>query len=136
MSASNLEVITYAYQKLGVIDENSSPSNEQGVVGLNVLNDYLLNEAADGLRLGWWKQTSLAATAPLKDSDIWGVKLLLAVALAAHYGISLEQTNPKLILDAQEAKRQLVKRSILYSEADFSELSRPQGGPWGGPNWI
>ena len=136
MSASNLEIITYAYQKIGVVDENSSPSNEQGVVGLNVLNDYLLNEAADGMRLGWWKQTALSATAPLKDSDIWGVKLLLAVVLAAHYGISIEQTNPKLIVDAAEAKRQLVKRSILYSEADFSELSRPQGGPWGGPNWI
>lgn len=136
MSASNLEIITYAYMKIGVVDENSSPSNEQGVVGLNVLNDYLLNEAADGMRLGWWKQTSLSATAPLKDSDIWGVKLLLAVALAAHYGIELEKDNPKLIVDSAEAKRQLVKRALLYSEADFSELSRPQGGPWGGPNWI
>lgn len=136
MSASNLEIVTYAYMKLGVVDENSSPSNEQGVVGLNVLNDLLLNEAADGLRLGWWKQTNLAATAPLKDSDIYGVKLLLAIALASHYGISIEQNNPKLIADAAEAKRQLVKRSLLYSEADFSELSRPQGGPWGGPNWI
>lgn len=136
MSASNLELITYAYMKIGVVDETSSPSNEQGVVGLNVLNDYLLNEAADGLRLGWWKQTSLSATAPLKDSDIYGVKLLLAVALAAHYGITLEKDNPKLLADAEEAKRQLVKRALLYSEADFSELSRPQGGPWGGPNWI
>lgn len=136
MSASNLEIITYAYQKLGVVDENSSPSNEQGVVGLNVLNDYLLNEAADGLRLGWWKQSSMAATAPLRDSDIWGVKLLLATALGSHYGIDLAKDKPELLMDAMEAKRQLVKRSILYSEADFSELSRPQGGPWGGPNWI
>lgn len=134
MSASVLEIITYAYQKIGVIDENSSPSNEQGQVGLTVLNDYLLNEAADGMRLGWWKQTSMAATAPLRDSDIHGVKMLLAKQLAAHYGIVIE--NPHLLEEIAEAKRQLVKRSILYSEADFSELSRPQGGPWGGPNWI
>jgi hypothetical protein len=132
--ASNLEIITFAYQKLGVIDENSSPSNEQGQVGLTVLNDYLLNEAADGMRLGWWTQTSLQATAPLRPEDVHGVKLLLARQLAAHYGITIQ--SPLLIDDIAEAKRQLVKRSVLYSEADFSELPRPQGGPWGGPNWI
>jgi hypothetical protein len=132
--ASNLEIITFAYQKLGVIDENSSPSNEQGQVGLTVLNDYLLNEAADGMRLGWWTQTSLQATAPLRPEDVHGVKLLLARQLAAHYGITIQ--SPLLIDDIAEAKRQLVKRSVLYSEADFSELPRSQGGPWGGPNWI
>jgi hypothetical protein len=132
--ATVLEIITYAYQKLGIIDENSSPSNEQGQVGLTVLNDYLLNEAADGMRLGWWTQTSLQATAPLRPEDVHGVKLLLARQLAAHYGITIQ--SPLLIDDIAEAKRQLVKRSVLYSEADFSELPRPQGGPWGGPNWI
>ena len=134
MATTNLDIITYAYQKIGVIDENSAPTAEQGQVGLTVLNDYLLNEAADGMRLGWWKQTSLAANAPLRDEDIHGVKLLLARQLASHYGITI--ANPLLLDDMVEAKRQLVKRSILYSEADFSELSRPQGGPWGGPTWI
>lgn len=134
MSTSVLEIITYAYQKIGVIDENSSPSNEQGQVGLTVLNNYLLNEAADGMRLGWFTQTNLAANAPLRDEDIHGVKLLLARQLASHYGITIQ--NPLLIDDIQTAKTQLVKRSLRYSEADFTELSRPQGGPWGGPNWI
>jgi len=132
--ATNLEIITFSYQKIGVIDENSSPSNEQGQVGLTVLNDYLLNEAADGLRLGWFKQTSLSATAPLRDQDVHGVKLLLARQLASHYGIIIQ--NPALLDDIQTAKTQLVKRSLQYSEADFSEFPRPQGGPWGGPNWI
>ena len=132
--ASNLELVTYAYQKIGVVDENSSPTAEQGQVGLNVVNDGLLNEAADGMRLGWWTQTDLSATAPLRPEDVFGVKLLLARWLATHYGITIQ--NPQLLEDITEAKRQLVKRSILYSEADFSELPRPQGGPWGGPNWI
>jgi hypothetical protein len=131
---SNLEIITYAYQKIGVVDENSSPSNEQGVVGLTVLNNYLLNEAADGMRLGWFTQTNIAATAPLRDEDVHGVKLLLARQLASHYGIIIQ--NPLLMDDIQTAKTQLVKRSLRYSEADFSEFPRPQGGPWAGPNWI
>lgn len=132
--ASVLEIITYAYQKIGVIDENSSPSNEQGQVGLTVLNDYLLNQNADGMRLGWFTQTLLSATAPLRPEDIHGVKMLLAKQLAAHYGITLQ--NPQLLEEIQKAETQLTKRSIRYSEADFTELSRPQGGPWGGPNWI
>lgn len=132
--ASVLEILTFAYQKIGVIDENSSPSNEQGQTALTVLNDYLLNEAADGMRLGWFTQTSLSATAPLKPEDIHGVKMLLAKQLAAHYGITIQ--DPILLQEIETAKTQLVKRSLRYSEADFSELSRPQGGPWGGPNWI
>jgi len=132
--ATNQEIITFAYQKIGVVDENSSPSAEQLVVGLTVLNDYLLNEAADGMRLGWYKQTNVAANAPLKDSDVHGVKMLLAKQLAVHYGIAIQ--DPIFLDEIQTAKTQLVKRSLLYMEADFSELSRPQGGPWGGPNWI
>lgn len=132
--ATNLEIITFSYQKIGVIDENSSPSNEQGIVALTVLNDYLLNEAADGMRLGWFTQTLTSATAPLRAEDVHGVKLLLANQLAVHYGITI--ANPLLVQEIQTAKTQLVKRSLRYSELDFSELSRPQGGPWGGPNWI
>lgn len=131
--ASNLEIITFAYQKIGVIDENSSPSNEQGQVALTVLNDYLLNEAADGMRLGWFTQTNLAATAPLRLEDVHGVKYLLCNQLAIHYGITIQ--NPSLMMEIQTAKTQLVKRSLRYSESDFSELSRPQGGPFGGPGW-
>lgn len=132
--ATNQEIITFAYQKLGVIDENSSPSNEQLVTALTVLNDYLLNEGADGMRLGWFTQTNVAANAPLRAEDVHGVKLLLARQLATHYGITIQ--NPVLMDDITSAKTQLVKRSLRYSEADFSEFPRPQGGPWGGPNWI
>lgn len=132
--ATNLEIITFAYQKIGVIDENSSPSFEQGQVALTVLNDYLLNEAADGMRLGWFAQTQISAIAPLRAEDVHGVKMLLCNQLAIHYGITIQ--NPSLMQEIMTAKTQLVKRSLRYSEADFSELSRPQGGPWGGPNWI
>lgn len=131
---TNFEIIADAYQLIGVIDENSAPSNEQGVTALSVLNDYLLNEAADGMRLGWFRQSILQACTPLKDEDVYGVKILLALQLAARYGITIQ--NQQLLEAGIVAKTQLVKRALRYSEADFSEFPRPQGGPWGGPNWI
>lgn len=142
MSVLNLELIQYALLKCNVIDENTSPSAEQGVTGLNVLNDVLLNEQADGLSgLGWWKQTNLAATAPLRDADVYGVKMLLTRALAVHYGIALEPplADTPGMPDSGEiskALRQLVKRYLKRTECDLGELSRPQGGPWGGPNYL
>ena len=132
--ATNQEIITFAYQKIGVIDENSSPTAEQLQTALIVLNDYLLNQAADGMRLGWFTQTNVAATAPLRPEDVHGVKMLLAKQLAAHYGIKID--DPILLKEMDVAETQLTKRSLRYSEADFTELPRPQGGPWGGPNWI
>lgn len=139
--AQNLEIIQYALLKCNVIDENSSPSAEQGLTGLNVLNDMLLNEQADGLNLGWFKQTNLAANAPLRDADVYGVKMLLTRALSAHYGIVLEPPladTPGMPGSGEISKAytQLIKRSLRMTECDLGELSRPQGGPWGGPNYF
>lgn len=141
MAVQNLEIIQYALLKCNVIDENSSPSAEQGVTGLNVLNDMLLNEQRDGLNLGWYKQSNLANNAPLHDADVYGVKMMLTRALAAHYGIVLEPPladTPGMPESGEisKAHRQLVKRSLRMTECDLGELSRSQGGPWGGPNWL
>lgn len=130
----NLEIVTEAFQKIGVVDETQAPSAEQGANGLRILNDYLLNQAADGMRLGWFRQTDLAAIAPLRAEDVWGVKVLLARQLASHYGITVQ--DPLLLANMVDAERLLTKRSIKYFESDLSELSRPQGGPFGGPAWF
>ena len=134
MSALNLEVVTYALQKIGVVDETQSPTAEQGITALIVLNDQLADQAADGMRLGWYPQTNLAATAPLKDADIGPVKFMLARWLSSHYGITI--TNPVLLADIADAERRLTKRTLKYFESDLSELPRAQGGPAGGPGWI
>lgn len=126
MSATNLELITYALLKCNVIDENSSPSAEQGVTALNVLNDTLANAAADGIHLGWYPQTNIAAVSPLQNQDVGPIKLVLAAALAAHYGIELGEV---LMTQIGAAVTRLEKRALKYSEADMSEVPRPEG-PW------
>jgi hypothetical protein len=136
MTQQVLQIVTEAFQLAGITDETESPSPEQGVNGLTVLNDMLANEAVDGLRLGWWPQTNLTNTAPLRDSDFYGVKLMLALALAPRYGIDIAKDNPALVAEAADAKRQLTKRSLRYFESDLGELQRPQAGPWGGAGYF
>jgi hypothetical protein len=131
-----LQIVTEAFQIAGIVDETEAPSAEQGQNGLTVLNDMLANEAADGLRLGWWPQTALSNTAPLRDQDIYGVKLMLAIALAPRYGINLGNDNPLIVALAADAVRQLTKRSLRYFESDLGELQRPQAGPWGGAGYF
>lgn len=127
MSATNLELVTYAFLKCNVISESDAPSSEQGVTSLNVLNDMLANMAADGIHLGWYPQTSLAAVSPLQAQDVGPVKYLLTAALASHYGIELGQL---LLAEIGAANTRLMKRALKYSEADMSELPRAQGPHW------
>lgn len=134
--ALNQDIINFAFHMLNIVDETAQPSALQAQGALSLLNNILLNEAADGMRLGWYTQTNLAATAPLRDEDVYGVQYMLVAALAQIYGISLVKSKPELLAIVEAAMRQLTKRSIRYFESDLSELQRPQGGPWGGPNWI
>jgi hypothetical protein len=127
MSATNLELCTYAGLKCNIIDENSSLSPEQGATALNVLNDMMANMAADGIHLGWYPQTNLANTSPLQNQDIGPVKYLLTAAISAHYGITLGEV---LIAEIAAAATRLAKRALRYSEADMSELPKPQGPRW------
>jgi hypothetical protein len=130
MSATNLELVQYALLKINVISEDQAPTAEQGVTALNVMNDTLASMAADGIHLGWFPQTDLAATSPLKTEDVGPVKLRLAAAMASHYGIQLGDVLKAEILGAIT---RLEKRALRYSEADLSELPRPNGvfvGGW------
>lgn len=128
MSVINQQIVTEAFQIAGIVDQNEVPDATQAANGLTILNDMLANEAGDGLRLGWYPQTSLTATAPLQPQDVFGVKLMLAVAICPRYGI---EPNELIVAQMADAKRQMVKRSVLFFESDLSELPRAQSGPWG-----
>lgn len=140
--ATNQEIVTDAFMKIGVIDETAVPSTAQAQVAMRLLNDNLADQAVDGMRLGWYYQNPLTAYAnpsPLRDGDVGPVKFFLAGLLISHYGIKIDPQDiamQMLLKEVDDAKRRLTKRSLLYTECDLGELSRPQGGPWGGPNWL
>ena len=144
MTSTNQQIITESFQKLGVVREGRQPSATQSANGMTILNDNLLTQMRDGWgNIGWYPQTvaQLNNNAPLKDEDIADVKWILAGWLSAHYGITIAPSpDPVNGFDLGalifQAMRRLTKRYLKYTECDLGELSRPQGGPWGGPNWL
>lgn len=141
MSQLNSQIITEALVILGVVDPSRGAPPSLMALGMTVLNDNMLTQARDGWHLGWYPQTNPAATAPVRDEDIGDVKLVLAAWMAPRVGVTIPPAadpNDESALTNQikGAFRRLTKRSLLYTEADLGELQRPQGGPWGGPNWL
>jgi hypothetical protein len=133
MPQTNLQVLTFAFQNAGIVDETRAPSNVQAANGLVIMNAYLLTQARDGMRLGYYPQTNLANICPLQDSDINDVKMMMVKQLSMAYGTTIKDQDVRD--EIEKSERRLTKRTQRYFESDLGELSRAQGGPWGGPNW-
>jgi hypothetical protein len=123
-----LNLLTSAFRQLTMIDEVGAPSAEQTAVGLEVLNDMMLNMEMDGLHFGWYPQSSATNIAPLQDTDVRNIKVMLAKELATHYGIEIQPTLAKKI---DEVDEQNSKRSVRYVETDLTGLPFSQGGLFG-----
>jgi len=124
MSYLNLDIITDAARIMNALDETSAPSPEQGVMWLAALNDLMAEFEATGIRLGWFPQTDLSATAPLQNADVRAVKLCLAAEIASRLGQPL---SPETASDINNSYTALVKRYVRYMESDMSELPKAQG---------
>lgn len=138
---TNQQIITEALFNLGVVSAGRSPTPTQSATALTVLNDNMLTQMQDGWHdIGWYPQTTgqLNSAAPILDQDVADVKLCLTGWVAFKFGKKIEPSDDPLSLSAQirDAHRRLSKRYLRQTEADLGELSRPQGGPWGGPNWL
>jgi len=144
VTQTNQQIITESFQILGVVREGRQPTPTQSANGMTILNDNLLTNMRDGWgNLGWYPQTiaQLNSISPIKDEDIADVKYCLAAWLSVRYGVMIpppEGPDDEFSLGAliKGAFRRLTKRYLKYTECDLGELSRPQGGPWGGPNWL
>ena len=143
MAQTNQQIITESFQILGVVREGRQPTPTQSANGMTILNDNLLTQMRDGWgNIGWYPQTiaQLNSLAPLKDEDIADVKYVLAGWISVRYGVMIPPSpDPINGFDLGalifQAMRRLTKRYLRYTECDLGELSRPEGGPWGGPGW-
>jgi hypothetical protein len=139
-------IVTESFQLLGVVREGRAPTATQSANGLTILNDNLATQMKDGWgNIGWFPQTVAMLTnlAPLNDADIADIKYLLASWIAARYGITIpNDPNDDLMAPTtlgghiRASSRRMNKRYLKRTECDLGELSRPQGGPWGGPNFL
>lgn len=130
------QIVTEAYQIVGIVADQKPVTPTQGQLGTTALNDMLLSEAVDGMRLNWIPQnfaTQWNNIAPLADSNIGDVKYMLANRLAQRNGVTIE--DPGLIADISNAITRLTKRSLRMFESDLGELQRPQSGISGTGGW-
>jgi hypothetical protein len=85
--STNLEIITDALRGLNVIDETETPSAEQGSFCLRQLNQMLAAwKDADGIDLGYFKQSSTTDTCPIPEWAETGVWGRLALRVSSHFG--------------------------------------------------
>lgn len=129
MTATVNELIEASLRLLNVIDEEETPTPEQAVKTLHILNDMMADAQEDGIELGWYPiaDADLTADAPLQNKDVRAVKLCLAMEAAPHFGI---EPQPSLRELSTDAYAKLAKRAIKVAEADLSGLPLSDASPY------
>lgn len=135
MTITVIDLLTDALRMLNVIDVYESPSAEDGIKALHVLNEMMADAQADGIRMGWHPiaDADIAVDAPLRDEDIRAVKQCLCLELCPYFGMEPLEQQKSLAADAYA---KLAKRYVEYFESDLTML--PQGDAFGygiGTQW-
>jgi hypothetical protein len=114
-----IDMITDALRLVNVIDENETPSAEQGVSALRTLNQLMRDWEADGIRLGWVTIEELSDELQIRPMDERGIKFNLAVELAGGYGID---PLPWVAENAHKSYSRLAKGAIQHTEMSLDHL--------------
>jgi hypothetical protein len=124
---TNRELITSALRMLGVLDADQSASAEDAALGLEQLNDMMLDLAGEGVDLGFPPQDSVSDDFPLDDTEAAAVKPLLAMQLFTYYPSA--RLPPTLPAKAETNKLRLLRDAVLSNmeEADMSNLPGGEG---------
>ncbi len=129
MTETVIGVIESSLRLLNVIDEEETPSAEQGNKTLHILNDMLADALGDGIDLGWRPiaDADIGVDAPLAAKDVRGVKLWLAIEAAPHFGV---EPLPTLKALGDDAYAKIAKRAIKFTESDVSGLPTAEASDW------
>lgn len=123
--STNLEIITDALRGLNVIDETETPSAEQGSFCLRQLNQMLSAwKDADGIDLGYFEQSSTAATCPIPAWAEAGVWAKLALRVASQFGAQV----PLGTIAAADEGYTTILRTVMNLKLEGADMSHlPQG---------
>jgi hypothetical protein len=119
-----IELINSALRLSNVIDENETASAEQGVQGLQSLNDLMGQWDRDGIRLGWSTVAELDDDVPIDPQDRRAVRFNFAVELSGEYGL---EPSAWVAKTANETYAALAKAHALIVESSLDSLPREQG---------
>ncbi|MBK9497739.1 MAG: hypothetical protein IPO08_25155 [Xanthomonadales bacterium] len=126
MTTSYQDVVRDALQLLNVITEIDTPSAEQGVHGLRILNDMMAHWLEQGLDVEYAPSDSLTEEIDVEKSALRAIKYGLAVELAAYYRDTL---TPVIVEQAQTAWDTLRRNRIEIPTTDLTHL--PSGSGYG-----
>lgn len=126
MSKTVIDIVTDVLRDINLIDENESPSAEQGMKALHKLNEMMADAIADGIRINWVSvaDADIANESGLLEADVRAVQFCLALELCPSFGIEPSQ---QLKENAGDAYAKLSKRYIQYFESDLSMLPLAEG---------
>jgi hypothetical protein len=122
---TNLELITQALRKIGVIDAFRPASAEDAALGLQELNNLMADLEADTVDLGYFTQTSVNDDLPLDDRDSSAILPLLAVSLSGAFPSST--ISPALAFQADKNRSRLLRDAVLASAQEQSLKNMPLG---------
>lgn len=117
MSRTNLAVITDAMRLAGIANQVETPSAEDSDTALDRMNDMILGwERHNGIRLGYYPQTSLSANIPIDDEYFEAVTALLAKKLCWVFSFGV---SPELQEQASQSWSSLLAEFALPEPADM-----------------
>lgn len=125
--ATNSDVVREALSIIGVLAEVDSLSAEQGVNGLSVMNDMLLEWDADDIDTGYFPQTDINAESPIYSDALSTVKFSLAVYLSSYYGL---EPRSAVVAIATSGYKRLLRDSIVAKMKEADMTNMPLGSAW------
>lgn len=121
---TNRTIIQDAYRDAQIIPQDEEITALQAQTGLRKLNEMCTEWREDRILFDFVEQSDLSATIPIGLSSERAVKANLALAVLDDIG----GAPPRgLIERASEAKKALVRRSLLYIQRPATTDHMPQG---------
>lgn len=107
------DLINAAFSKIRVKGSNQTLSSNHLSIGLDRLNDLILNLQYDGIDLGYTALASDADPTNLPDWSLFSIKSLLAVSLAGEYGKEIDQSLQSQAVSASETLKERTDTTLM-----------------------
>jgi hypothetical protein len=119
--ASNLQIITSALRLIGVLSEGETASAEQGVDGLEAMNDLFAQWDGNNIDIGHFPQAEVTATSPIFADAMQAAKYNLALVLCVEYG---REPPAAVVAVAMDGYKRLERDSVVaqLEPVDMSHL--------------
>lgn len=120
---TNLELIKAALKLAQILGESEDPTAEQAADGLAAMNELFAEWDADGIDIGHYTQSSLAAESPIYSDAIRAAKYNLAVQCCAEW----ERTPPPLVLGIADSTHSRLRREAQIGQLKEADLTHLPG---------